>query len=35
MGNKIGYIVTYHSPTQTASEFAKFLENFEELLYQI
>ena len=36
MGNKIGYIaVTYLSPSQTASEFAIFLENFEKLLYQI
>ena len=36
MGNKIGYIaVTYHCPSQTASEFDNFLENFEKLLYQI
>ena len=36
MENKIGYIaVTYRSPSQTASEFANFLENFEKLLYQI
>ena len=36
MGNKICYIaVTYHSPSQTASEFDNFLENFEKLLYQI
>ena len=36
MGNKIGYMaVTYRSPSQTASEFANFLENFEKLLYQI
>ena len=36
MGNKIGYIaVTYCSPSQTASEFAIFLENFETLLFQI
>ena len=33
--NKTGYIVTYCSPSQTASEFANFLENFEKLLYQI
>ena len=34
MGNKIGYIaVTYHSPSQTGSEFANFLEDFEKLLY--
>ena len=34
MRNKTGYIVvTYHSPSQTASEFASFLENFEKLLY--
>ena len=36
MRNKIGYIaVTYLPPSQTASEFAIFLENFEKLLYQI
>ena len=36
MGNKIDYTaVTYRSPSQTASEFANFLENFEKLLYQI
>ena len=36
MGNKIGYIaVKYCSPSQTASGFANFLENFEKLLYQI
>ena len=36
MGNKIGYIaVKYRSPSQTASGFANFLENFEKLLYQI
>ena len=36
MGDKIGYIaVTYCSPSQTVSEFAIFLENFEKLLYQI
>ena len=36
MGNKIGYIaVTHCSPSQTASEFDNFLENFETLLYQI
>ena len=36
MGNKIGYIaVTYRYPSQTASEFANLLENFEKLLYQI
>ena len=36
MRNKTGYIaVTYRSPSQTASEFANFLENFEKLLYQI
>ena len=36
MGNKIGYIaVKYCSPSQTASGFANFLENFENLLYQI
>ena len=34
MRNKTGYIVvTYHSPSQTASEFANFLQNFEKLLY--
>ena len=36
VGNNIGYIaVTYCSPSQTASEFANFMENFEKLLYQI
>ena len=36
MRNKTGYIaVTYRSPSQTATEFANFLENFEKLLYQI
>ena len=39
MENKIGYIsVTYYPPpppSQTASEFARFLENFEKLLYQM
>ena len=34
MRNKTGYIVvTYHSPSQTVSEFANFLQNFEKLLY--
>ena len=36
MENKIGYIdVTYGSPSQTVTEFADFLENFEKLLYQM
>ena len=34
MRNKTGYIaVTYRSASQTISEFANFLENFEKLLY--
>ena len=33
MGNKIGYItVTYRSPSQTASDFDNFLENFWKTL---
>ena len=36
MGNKIGYTaITYCSPSQTASEFDNFSENFEKRLYQI
>ena len=36
MENKIGYIdVTYGSPSQTVTEFADFLENFEKPLYQM
>ena len=35
-GKKIGYIaVTYRYPSETASEFDTFLENFKKLLYQI
>ena len=36
IGNKIGYLaVTFCCPSQTASEFANCLENFEKFLYQI
>ena len=36
MESKTVYIaVKYRSPSQTASKFANFLENFEKLLYQI